>query len=447
MGRPRAGERAEVRTGTDRWPGRSCSRIPPEAAAPSAQQLLGLPLRVGAAGWRRPRPRAPSHARRDRARESPSALAAGFDKAGRHVDALGRLGFRLRGVRDVHAPIPAVATPSRGSSGIRTGARWSTPWDCRTRVRRLPPEPSAGTTPRGPRVGEHRRPRPARRARDPRAAGAASSDAVELNASCPNVAWGRDRDNETHLANLVRELGARRTRPLFVKLPPFRTEVEREVVLALAAIARQEGADALTVSNTLPVLDAHLSVGRGGLSGRAVREGTLSCVRVVREAMGPGCRSTRVRGILTPADAFAAIEAGGDHGAGVRGAGLRRSGDGGGAHDGAGRGASEPPDRPLRARRDRLSRTAVWLARGPVPVQDDAIPNGTEHLEVGLTQRATRADQAPAGGRARPRSPSSRSSSGSATWSPSTASTSTSATGSSSRCSVPPGPGRRPACG
>ena len=31
-------------------------------------------------------------------------------------------------------------------------------------------------------------------------------EAVELNASCPNVAWGRDRDNETHLAHLVREL-------------------------------------------------------------------------------------------------------------------------------------------------------------------------------------------------------------------------------------------------
>ena len=25
-------------------------------------------------------------------------------------------------------------------------------------------------------------------------------DAIELNASCPNVAWGRDRDNEAHLA-------------------------------------------------------------------------------------------------------------------------------------------------------------------------------------------------------------------------------------------------------
>src|SRR3972149_7053126 len=47
-------------------------------------------------------------------------------------------------------------------------------------------------------------------------------DAIELNASCPNVSWGRDRDNEVHLADLLRELRTRRTKPLFVKLPPFR---------------------------------------------------------------------------------------------------------------------------------------------------------------------------------------------------------------------------------
>ena len=82
------------------------------------------------------------------------------------------------------------------------------------------------------------------------------------------------------------------------------------MVLALAEIARQEGADALTVSNTLPVLDAHLAVGRGGLSGRAVREGTLACIRAVREAMGPEVPINASGGILAPADAVEAIESG-----------------------------------------------------------------------------------------------------------------------------------------
>ncbi len=99
-------------------------------------------------------------------------------------------------------------------------------------------------------------------------------------------------------------------RPLFVKLPPFRTEVEREVVLALAAIAREQGADALTISNTLPVRDARVSIGRGGLSGRELLDVTLACVHAVRGAMGPEMPVNACGGISTPADALAAIEAG-----------------------------------------------------------------------------------------------------------------------------------------
>src|SRR5439155_6653594 len=52
------------------------------------------------------------------------------------------------------------------------------------------------------------------------------ADAVELNVSCPNVSWGRDRDNEEHLRGLTGELGPRKERPLFVKLPPVRTQAE-----------------------------------------------------------------------------------------------------------------------------------------------------------------------------------------------------------------------------
>ena len=53
-------------------------------------------------------------------------------------------------------------------------------------------------------------------------------------------------------------------------------------------VAREQGADALTISNTLPVRDARVSIGRGGLSGRALLDVTLACVRAVRGAMGPG---------------------------------------------------------------------------------------------------------------------------------------------------------------
>lgn len=281
--------------------------IPPEAAHRLAQGLLRLPLpweRLGGAD-------------RDPALRlslagiplaNPIGLAAGFDKTGRHVDALGRLGF--------------------GYVVCGTFTRRPRRGNAKPRIVRYPERASMVNAMGLPNPGAEAASRALSRtaARGPRVASIADQDlpdvleahavlephvdAIELNASCPNVAWGRDRDNEAHLATLLRELAGRRARPLFVKLPPFRTEVEREVVLALAAIAREQGADALTISNTLPVRDARVSIGGGGLSGRALLDVTLACVRAVRGAMGPEMPVNASGGISTPADALAAIEAG-----------------------------------------------------------------------------------------------------------------------------------------
>ncbi|HEX7464345.1 MAG TPA: hypothetical protein VF382_05585, partial [Actinomycetota bacterium] len=135
-------------------------------------------------------------------------------------------------------------------------------------------------------------------------------DAIELNASCPNVSWGRDRDNEAHLTELLRELRARRAKPLFVKLPPFRTDVERKVVLRLAEIALEGGADGLTCSNTRPVLDTRLAIGSGGLSGKAVFEDTVRIVREVRRATEGEIPINACGGIFSAEDALSCIEAG-----------------------------------------------------------------------------------------------------------------------------------------
>jgi dihydroorotate dehydrogenase len=136
------------------------------------------------------------------------------------------------------------------------------------------------------------------------------ADGVELNASCPNVSWGRDRDNEAHLRVLVTAMRARSAKPLFVKLPPFTTGVERDVVLALASIAQESGASGLTCSNTRPVHEARLSVGGGGLSGRALWERTPSIVADVRAATGSGMPINACGGISTPDDALACLDAG-----------------------------------------------------------------------------------------------------------------------------------------
>jgi dihydroorotate dehydrogenase len=281
--------------------------LPPESAHRVAHAMLGLPLpweRLGAAD------RDPSLRLRLAGIELANAvgLAAGFDKRGSRLDALGRLGFgyvvggtftrrhregnpRPRILRYRHrvSMTNAMGLPNPGAEAA---AR------------------TIGTTPRT----------------SPRFASIADEDvvdvlethallephvdAVELNASCPNVSWGRDRDNERHLETLVRELGRRRSTPLFVKLPPFRSAIEREVVLALARIAQEGGADGLTCSNTLPVRDARLSIGAGGLSGRALFEGTLAIVEdVARETAGE-LPINASGGILSAADALACLQAG-----------------------------------------------------------------------------------------------------------------------------------------
>jgi dihydroorotate dehydrogenase len=134
------------------------------------------------------------------------------------------------------------------------------------------------------------------------------ADAWELNASCPNVSWGRDTDTETHLRELVSEIRTRSSTPLFVKLPPFDEGAERDAVLALAGVAAEAGADGLTCGNTRPVDEPRLAVGRGGLSGRPLTARTSACVADIRAATGLPVNACG--GVMTAADALACLDAG-----------------------------------------------------------------------------------------------------------------------------------------
>ena len=133
---------------------------------------------------------------------------------------------------------------------------------------------------------------------------------VELNVSCPNVSWGRDRDNEEHLRRLLRSLAERKTKPLFVKLPPFRTDAERDAVLAVARVAQEGGADGLTCFNTLPVPEPRLATGEGGLSGRPLFDHTVAGVAQVRGATGGELPINACGGVFSGRDARECLDAG-----------------------------------------------------------------------------------------------------------------------------------------
>jgi dihydroorotate dehydrogenase len=282
--------------------------LPPEAAHRLASAMLGLPLPWGRIGHAADEPSLRTNVVGLPLR-NPIGLAAGFDKSCRHLDALGELGFGYvvggtitRAPRAGNVKPRIVRYPAKGSMANAMGL--PNPGAERAAIALIRRRRSAG--PRLVSVADeaHDDALETFSLLEPHA------DGVELNASCPNVSWGRDRDNEAHLRSLVMSMRERSAKPLFVKLPPFTTGVERDVVLALASIAQESGASGLTCSNTRPVHDARLSVGGGGLSGRALWERTPTIVAEVRTATGGVLPINACGGISTADDVLACLEAG-----------------------------------------------------------------------------------------------------------------------------------------
>lgn len=278
-----------------------------ETAHRVAHRLLGLPLPWRGIGGALVEPSLATSLA-GVALRNPIGLAAGFDKTGAHVDALGGLGFgyvvtgtvtraaregnpRPRIVRDParQALVNAMGLPNPGAREV-----------ARTLIRR------PRTCPRFVSIADEA----VEDALETLALLAPNADGIELNASCPNVAWGRDRDNEAHVRELVGAMRARTPKPLFVKLPPFGEGTERDVVLALARIAQEAGADALTCGNTRPVEEPRLAVGSGGLSGRPLWDRTVVSVAEVREATGGAMTVNACGGIFTAEDVAGCLDAG-----------------------------------------------------------------------------------------------------------------------------------------
>ncbi len=130
--------------------------------------------------------------------------------------------------------------------------------------------------------------------------------AFEINASCPNTSAGGLEFGATPegLRELVRRCRAVSTRPMTVKLSPVLPDIA-----GMARVAEQEGADAITLVNTIPgMLDGRLGNGAGGVSGPALLAIGVLATRKVRAAVAiPGIG---VGGIRTARDAREYLAAG-----------------------------------------------------------------------------------------------------------------------------------------
>jgi len=277
----------------------------PEASHRVATALLALPLpweRIGGAA-------------RDPSIEvdlcgirlpDPIGLAAGFDKACRHLDALGRLGFGFvvggtitRAPRTGNPKPRIVRSPRRGAIVNSMGL------------------PNPGAEAAAANLAG------ARRTATPRFASVADEDleaatetvellaphvdGFELNASSPNAPW---RHDPAHMSTLLSAFRGRTELPVLLKLPAFTSDRERATVLDLARAAVDAGAQGLVCSNTMPVEEPRLAAGRGGLSGAPLRELTPRIVSDVAAATGRSVPIVACGGISTTDDVRACLDAG-----------------------------------------------------------------------------------------------------------------------------------------
>ena len=140
-------------------------------------------------------------------------------------------------------------------------------------------------------------------------------DAVEINISSPNTSGVRVFQQPAALTDLLKCINERRSRPVFVKLPPYGfgrpgDDAARQSVLGLAGVCDRMGVDALTVANTRPEPDPRLAVGAGGVSGSVLYEDTLRMVQDVRAEVGPRLAINACGGISTAGEAYDALQAG-----------------------------------------------------------------------------------------------------------------------------------------
>lgn len=117
----------------------------------------------------------------------------------------------------------------------------------------------------------------------------AGADAIELNASCPNVQeeLGMLAADPNNVEDVTATVKKATSKPVFVKLSPNVTKIKR-----IAKAAELGGADAITAVNTLKGMKIDINLKKpilsnvtGGLSGPALKPVALRCVWEVAHAV------------------------------------------------------------------------------------------------------------------------------------------------------------------
>ncbi len=133
---------------------------------------------------------------------------------------------------------------------------------------------------------------------------------VELNLSSPNTPNLRDLREPAAFAELAQALRDLKTKPTYLKTPPYEDEPQFDGVMGLVKKWESLGFEGVTASNSIPIEDARMAVGRGGWSGPPLLEHTRKAVMRIRGSVGRSFEINACGGISGPADAVSLLELG-----------------------------------------------------------------------------------------------------------------------------------------
>jgi dihydroorotate dehydrogenase len=259
---------------------------------------------------------------------NPVGLAAGLDKDGKHIDALGTLGFGFLEIGTV-TPKPQPGNPKPRMFRLpqaqaiinRMGFNNDGVDACVTRVRNSAYWQNGGIV--GLNIGKNASTPIENAASDYVMAMEAVYEVasyITVNISSPNTQNLRALQGEDMLRSLLQSLHVAREaltdrfgvrKPLFLKIAP---DLEQNDIKLIADLLVEFKIDAIIATNTTIARDAvqELEFGQeaGGLSGAPVRDASTEVIRSLKEYLGNSIPIVGVGGIMSGKDAQEKIAAG-----------------------------------------------------------------------------------------------------------------------------------------
>jgi dihydroorotate dehydrogenase len=240
---------------------------------------------------------------------NPLGLAAGYDKSGRHLTSLARLGFGylVAGTFTVSPwpgnPKPRVAR-NKAEMTLVNALGFPNP-GIDAFIENLPSQQPLEAKLVASISGKTIEDILACFSRvQPHVAG------VELNLSSPNTPDLRDLREPSAFSELAQAMAEVKSKPTYLKTPPFQDEAQYSGVLALIKEWESLGFEGATTSNSLPFEDPRMAVGRGGLSGPPLLERTKKAVALVRKSVSAAFEVNACGGISSAPDAASLLSLG-----------------------------------------------------------------------------------------------------------------------------------------